>query len=431
MAKILFFNIPAHGHVNPTLPVVAELLQRGHQVIYYDAETLEGAIKGTGAEFRPYPDSSSSEADFASRVNDLPTIDMWVLEESIRLMPFVLGEIDREKPDRVAFDTIAAWGMLAARLRKVPSVSSFSILAYELNSGPFTLRDYLYVFRQGLSKMQRLRGLRRQLVKTYGPEIYPSTANLPGKGDLNIVYTSREFHPDTRCIDDSFHFVGPSFLSATRKKIDFPWESLDPERIKIYISLGTIYNQKIELYRALLATYADHPAQFILSTGHKVEIPDLGRPPDNFIVRNTVPQLELLPKVDLFVTHGGMNSVSEALNCGVPMVVIPQQVEQAINGRQVARKGAGLCLADRPPYGKVDIRGIKRAVDVILEDIGYFRKNAQGLARSFHEAGGYQRAADLIAALGEHNPDELPAQTADTSRMTSTRSTPLYLADSP
>ena len=68
MAKLLFFNIPAYGHVNPTLPVITELVKRGHHVLYYNSDTFEQALKGTGAEFRSYPNSSASEAELAKRI---------------------------------------------------------------------------------------------------------------------------------------------------------------------------------------------------------------------------------------------------------------------------------------------------------------------------------------------------------------------------
>lgn len=108
-----------------------------------------------------------------------------------------------------------------------------------------------------------------------------------------------------------------------------------------------------------------------------------------------MPQLELLQKVDLFITHGGMNSINEGLNYGVPLLVVPQQLEQAMNGRQVARQGAGLLLADTPPYGKVDVRTLRQTVDKILADPAY-RQNAEQLSRSFQAAGGYQQAANVI-----------------------------------
>ncbi|MCI0698334.1 glycosyl transferase [candidate division KSB1 bacterium] len=395
MAKLLFFNIPAYGHVNPTLAVVTELMQRGHHVVYYNSETFEPAIKGTGAEFRAYPNSNTSESDLAERINNLVDVTVFILEESIRLLPFSLDTIEQEKPDLVIFDSIALWAMQATRLQNVSSVASISTFVQEGVSGMLEWRDYLNMLQQAFTKLPTLQRLRRQLVKTYGSAIFPGKSILPCKGNFNIVYTSREFQPDTPYIDDSFHFVGPSILMTTRKETDFPWDLLDPERTKIYLSLGTLYSNNLEFYRTVFKAFSDHSAQFILSVGRLTDIHELGLVPDNFIVQLTVPQLELLQKVDLFITHGGMNSVNEGLNYGVPLVVVPQQIEQVLNGRQVARHGAGVVLAGRPPYGRLDAGDLRRTVDKILADPIY-RLNAERLSRSFHEAGGYQRAATAI-----------------------------------
>jgi len=397
MAKLLFFNIPAYGHVNPTLPVITELVKRGHHVVYYNSETFEQAIKGTGAEFRSYPNSSTSEADLAKRINNLVTVTVFILEESLRLLPFLLEEMEREKPDLVIFDSLALWGMQATRLQNISSAASISTLVQEGVSGLVKWRDFLHIFRQAFTLLPTIQRLRRQLVKTYGSNIFPGNSILPCKGNFNLVYTSREFQPDTPYIDDSFHFVGPSILAATRKETNFPWDLLDSERTKIYLSLGTLYNNNIEFYHTVFTAFSDHPAQFILSVGRLTDIHDLGLVPDNFIIQSHVPQLELLQKVDLFITHGGMNSVNEGLNYGVPLVVVPQQIEQAFNGRQVARQGAGVVLADMPPYGHLGARVLRRTVDKVLADPTY-RLNAERLSRSFHEAGGYQQAATTITS---------------------------------
>jgi len=397
MAKLLFYNIPAYGHVNPTLPVVTELVRRGHQVIYYNSATFEPVIQGTGAEFRSYPNSSTSEVDFAKRIHNLVSVSVFLLEESLRLLPCVLDTIDREQPDLVIFDSLALWGMLAARIKNVSSVASISTFVNEGVPGMLNWRDYLHIIRQAFTKLATLQRLRWQLVQTYGSTIFPGKPILPCKGDVNIVYTSREFQPDTPYIDDSFHFVGPSILLTTRKQTDFPWGLVDPARTKIYLSLGTLYNLKIEFYRTVFKAFADHPAQFILSVGSQTDLHALGPVPDHFLIQAHVPQLELLQKVDVFITHGGMNSVNEALNEGVPLVVVPQQIEQALNGRQVACQRAGVVLADTPPYGRLNGIALRRAVDTVLADPGY-RLNAERLGRSFHEAGGYQQAAAIIAA---------------------------------
>ena len=400
MAKFLFFNIPAYGHVNSTLPIVTELLQHGHQVVYYNADTFEQVIKGTGAEFRSYPDSSTFEADLAQRVNNLVSVSVFILEETIRLLPFSLDQIEQEKPDLVIFDSITLWGMQAARLKKVPSAASMSTPILDGVPNIVKWRDYLYIFRLAIPKLPAIQRLRRQLVKTYGSDIFPDKSILPCRGDFNIVYTSRQFQPDTPYIDDSFYFVGPSILAATRKETDFPWNLLDSQRTKIYLSLGTLYSNNIEFYRAVFAAFSNHPAQFILSVGRLTEIHALGPIPDNFIIQPTVPQLELLQHVDLFITHGGMNSVNEGLNFGVPLVVVPQQLEQALNGRQVARHGAGIVLADTPPYGNLTAGVLRDAVDKVLTDPTY-RHNAERLAHSFHQAGGYKQAAAIISKLDE------------------------------
>jgi hypothetical protein len=399
MAKLIFFfNVPAYGHVNPTLPVVAELVQRGYRVVYYNSDTFEQAIKGTGAEYRSYTNSSSFEAELAERVNNLVNVSVLMLEESIRLLPFLLEEIEREKPDLVIFDSIALWGMQAARLQKVSSASSFSTLVLEGVPHMVKWRDYLHIFRQAFTRLPALQRLRQQLVKTYGPDIFPGRSILPCKGDVNIVYTSREFQPDTPYVDDTFYFVGPSILATTRKETDFPWDLLETGRIKIYLSLGTLYSDHIEFYRTVFASLSGHPAQFILSIGRLKDIHELGRVPDNFIIQSMVPQLELLQKVDLFITHGGMNSINEGLNYGVPLVVVPQQLEQAFNGRQVARQGAGIVLADTPPFGHLDAGVLRSAVDKVLADPAY-RLNAERLSRSFRKAGGYQQAASAITSV--------------------------------
>jgi hypothetical protein len=260
-----------------------------------------------------------------------------------------------------------------------------------------TWRDYLQVIRLAYRHLPALMRLRRQLVKTYGSDIFPGKSILPCKGDINIVYTSREFQPETSYIDNSFRFVGPSILSVTRTETDFRWDLLDPARTRIYLSLGTLYSDNVEFYRTVLTAFSDHPAQFILSMGRQTDIRDLEPVPDNFIIQPSMPQLELLQKVDLFITHGGMNSINEALYYGVPLVVVPQQIEQLINGRQVARQGAGVLLADKPPYGRPDAYVLRRGVEKILSDPAY-RKNAERIGRSFHEAGGYQQAATEITA---------------------------------
>lgn len=393
--KIVFLNVPGHGHVNPTLALVSELNRRGHRVIYYNNTEFEPQIAKSGAEFRPYPDPQPTAEMLAEKANSLPQVSVWVLQQSQRLLPWLLEELRHEQPDLIVFDSICLWGMQAAHLQGIPSVSSITTFVAEGVKGMFTLRDGMALVKQAIPALPGIIRRRRELVRTYGPEVFPHSQIFPCISSTNLVYTSQEFQPETNFIDDSFHFVGPSLGTAVREPADFPWDMLENGRPLIYLSLGTIYHNKADFYRMAFATFADHPGQFILSAGRITDIAALGPIPDNFIVRHFVPQLELLPRVDAFITHGGMNSLNEGLYFGVPLVVVPQQIEQTINARQAAKVGAAVVLGDRPPYGRIHANELHHALTQVLGDARY-KHAAEAVGGSFRQAGGYRRAADIV-----------------------------------
>ena len=166
----------------------------------------------------------------------------------------------------------------------------------------------------------------------------------------------------------------------------------------MYISLGTINHLDEPFYRAVFTAFGDYPAQFILSVGRNTEIVRLGTIPENFIVHNYVPQLAILQQVDLFITHGGMNSVHEGLYYSVPEIVVPHQFEQLLNGKQVVQVGAGVLLGGHYPYGKVTPQELRDAVERVLGTPAY-RKNAQRIGATLRAAGGYKRAVAEIEAF--------------------------------
>lgn len=395
MSKIIFFNLPGHGHVNPTLPIVTELVQLGHHIIYYNSEEFREKIELTGAEFRPYPEPNPTPEKVSELVSSLVNVTVFLFGESKRLLPFLLAELEREQPDLVMYDSITLWGMQAAHLLKFPTISSISTFVQEDVAGIFQWRDYAHLLRHVLLLLPKIMQGRKQLVATYGQDVFPYKDIFPCVGETNIVYTSKEFQPETPFVDESFHFVGPSINTKARVAVDFPWELLENGRSKVYISLGTIHNHDVAFYKTAFATFADHPAQFILSAGPRTNIEALGDIPENFIVRPFVPQLELLPKVDVFITHGGMNSVNEGLYFGVPLVAIPNHLEQTLNARMMEKNGAGIVLGNRPPYGRFRSEELRRAVDELLQNKQY-QQEAERLGDSFRAAGGYKTAVQHI-----------------------------------
>lgn len=397
MAKILFLNVPGHGHVNPSLPVVAELSRRGHAVIYYNTEAFRAQIERAGAEFRPYPGPNLTATDISQQARNLVQFTLTLLSESHRLLPFVIDELKREEPDVVINDSICLWGQQGAHLLELPSISSITTLVMEGVSGQFTWRDWLSFALGALPRLPRLLILRRRLVRDYGPHVFPNDYIFPATGALNIVYTSRTFQPATEFIDDTYRFVGPALDPSLRDSVGFPFHKLDDSRV-VYLSLGTVYQTNRDFYRTAFESFKDHPARFVLSIGRQTEPSTLEPIPHNFIVQQVVPQLELLQSTDLFVTHGGINSVHEGLYHDVPLVVVPQQFEQLLNGRQVITHGAGVLIGDAPPYGRVSPAELREAVQTLLEDPTY-QSAAARIGQTLREAGGHRRAADEIESF--------------------------------
>lgn len=135
-----------------------------------------------------------------------------------------------------------------------------------------------------------------------------------------------------------------------------------------------------------------------MSIGNKTQISDLGEIPKNFIVKNYVPQTEVLQFTKLFITHGGMNSTNEGLYYGVPLIVIPQSADQPIIAEQVANIGAGITLQ----MHSLTAIQLQEAVDQVLS-LSSFKKAVANSRETFQKSGGYHQAADEIFEFKSQN----------------------------
>lgn len=393
MAKIVYIGIPAHGHTNPTLPVVSELIRRGHTLLYYNAESFRTKIAPTGADFRPYPEPMPTEREISEALHKFINASLMFAKMSEPLTPFMLEEIAREQPDLILYDSAAMWGYIAARTHHIPHICSLTHFVLDGSQRAIGFGTLARFASSALPHLPTLIRWKQRMTRLYGKNI---VGGITEYGDLNIVFTSREFHPPNTFIDQRFRFVGTSLNPAAHDG-NFPADMLDAEQV-IYISLGTINHLDLDFYRAAFEAFADHPARFILSAGKNTDISRLGIIPANFIVRPYVPQVAVLQRADAFITHGGMNSIHEGLYYGVPLVVVPHQFEQLLNGKRVAQTGAGILLGQRPPYGRVTAPELRAALNAVLHDASY-RQQAQRIGQTLKAAGGYQCAVEKIETL--------------------------------
>lgn len=396
MAKILFFNVPTSGHIYATYPVVKELTRRGHEVVYYLTEAYRKPIEAAGATFKPYAQIQDDYFESHDLDGSNPVKSAVVLINTCReILPELLAITRAEQPDIILHDSMCPWGWLVAKKLGIPHVSSMSLLALTpallIKSGVFTAM--LPKMVMGIPLLLKFQRLAAEIKREHGVKP-PSFADfLNTMGTLTVNYSSRYFQPDGDSFPETLKFVGPQIDLRSDGGSDFLFDWLDG-RPMVYVSLGTVINQNITFFREAVTAFGGSPYQVVMSIGKKNDPALLGEIPDNILVRSFVPQLDVLKKASAFVTHAGMNSVQEGLYFDVPLMLVPQQVEQRLVAGRVKTLGAGL-MSKSPTVPAAELRS---AVDRLISEPS-FKQNAAKIGLSLREAGGTPRAADEILSL--------------------------------
>lgn len=390
MAKGLFLNIPSTGHINPSSALIRELVARGEDIVYVLTENYRATVEATGARFLPYPELADLHRlnELASGGN-IPNNAHTLVKIGEQLLPFLFELMDTEKPDYLIHDSLAGWGLMTARKYPMPTIATFStFMIHPRTPPPLSVKDLFKNFGQLIAEIGAYRQTRKRIQKHFGITSIGLMEAVMAKAPLNIVYTSREFQPQGQLFGDDIKFVG-AMVSNRPKSDTFPYDFLDHDPL-IYISLGTINNTNTEFYRQCFESFRDFTGHFVMSIGQHTAIETLGEIPKNFLVLNTVPQLDVLKNTDVFITHGGLNSVHESLLAGVPMIVIPQQVEQAIVARQVEKFGAGIHVKSSASLALISY------LTKIIHNKKQYQESASKLGQSLREGGGAAQAVDDI-----------------------------------
>jgi len=382
MACIFFFSIPAHGHVNPTLPLVRELSARGHRVIYYETEEFREKIEDAGAQFvsiEPYMPPTPANIDQIAGKDFAALIEM-VTQTALALDDRIAVDVAREKPALMIGDSVCFYSKLLAKKHGIPFVCSTTTFAFNQQTAKRMKQKPLEILRMVLGMKRIEKSM--QLLRDHGYGVRSFVDVIGNDAQTNtIVYTSRAFQPMSETFGKNYAFVGPSVA------VRYPRKTC--KRSLVYISLGTVLHNAPAFYRSCLLALRDMDCDAVISIGSKVDPASLGEIPANVQVFPRVNQLEVLASADVFLTHCGMNSVSESLLCGVPMVLFPQHSEEEAVAGRAEELGAGLRLK------RASAEGIRRALEAVLAD-GRYRKAAQAIAADFATCGGAKAAADFI-----------------------------------
>ena len=386
MSKIVFFSIPAHGHTNPTIEVVRELVNRGNKVIYYSFNEFKDKIEEAGAkcilcdEYLP----ELKKEDEKKVGKDFSALIAMVVDTTLALDEKVCKELKEIKPDCIVSDSLSFWGKLFAKKLNISYICSTTTFAFNDKTARLMKQDFSEMMRMifGMKNINK----KLDLLRENGYEIKSFLDIVKNENDTDtIVYTSKEFQPLVESFSDKYSFVGPSISTTI-------YEKEEKNRKQIYISLGTVNNKNNNFYKNCIEAFKDLDVDVVMSVGNKTDIKALGEIPSNFKVENSVEQIKVLQNTDVFITHCGMNSVNEALYYKVPMVLFPQHSEQGMVANRVQELGAGVMLK------KSSSKSIKETVFKVIKDENY-RKHAEKISESFKASGGSTKAANRIIEI--------------------------------
>ena len=391
MSKIVFFCIPAHGHTNPTLGVVKELIARGHEVTYYSYEPFREKIEATGAAFvacDAFDAEQKLDPKDAVRVGkDLAFSTKLLVDTTLALNDSVCKEMERLQPDCIVADSMAVWGKAVALKMGIPFVSSTTTFAFNRHSAKIMKQSIGELFGMIFSMGKIAKDIKR--LQDAGYPVNSVLDLIQNDEHTNtVVYTSPQFQPCSETFNEKYAFVGPSFRPAQG--------TITKEKEKlVYISLGTVINDNEKFFKNCIQAFKDTDYQVIMSVGNLVDVEKLGEIPANISVQEHVDQIAVLQQADVFLSHCGMNSVNESLYYEVPLVTYPQTSEQGGVATRVEMLGAGERLY------KANSDAIRETVEKVLNTVSY-KENAKKISEGFKACSGAKGVADKIEALAQN-----------------------------
>jgi MGT family glycosyltransferase len=371
----------------PTVAVGAELADRGHQVAWAAHTETVSPLLPPGTRMIPIEADIDGQtpAQLQQRWQSLQRVEafrfLWrdfLIPLATSMAPGVAAAADQFRPDVLVVDQQALAGALVARQRGLTWATSASTSS-ELTDQFATMPSLGAWIHQLQVDFQR------------GFAV-SDPVDLRFSNHLVLVFTTEALVGPLDAFPGHHVFVGPS-LGPRSSTAAFPWQWLDPTRQHVLVSLGTVNTEAGGRFFAsameAVAPLAER-MQVIL-----VAPPDLvGAVPDHVLVRDFVPLLDLLPRLDAVVCHAGHNMVCEALAHGVPLVVAPIRDQQPVVAGQVVNAGAAI----RVHFGRVGATELRNAITTVLDDPSYGAA-ARRVQTSFAAAGGAAAAADHLEKL--------------------------------
>ncbi len=399
------------GHLNTMLPLGKELQRRGHRVTLFGILDVESKTLAAGLEFKRIGESESPQGAMAESLAQLGKLSgREALQYTVNALRNSAAVLLRDAPiamkqagvEALLVDQVSPQGGTVADFLGIPfiTICSAVVLNRDESVPPhFTNWNYNPSWwgrlrnQIGYQMLKRIAKPITEVINEYRQEWKLPTHSSPNELYSQLAQISQqpaELEFPREQLPQWFHFTGPYHSPVGREIPGFPDEKLTGQPL-IYASMGTIQNRLIGVFQQIAEACVGLDAQLVISLGGSAKpesLPELAGSP---LVVEYAPQLELLQKATLTITHGGMNTTLECLNNEVPMVAIPIANDQPGIASRVVWAGCGEAL----PVKSVNVPRLRTAIQKVLTEDSY-KQNAVRLQSCIRRAGGVSRAIDIV-----------------------------------
>ncbi len=379
-------HFPSGGHIRPMLPLAEALGRDGLRVVQWAPAEWEQACLAAGGEFRPLPDL----ADLAWPRPTPVRIAEFLGGLCERLAPWMCEQLDDAGADVVVRDSFASYGHYAARENGVEDFVVPAMMAF--HSGMWPRPSGVREFAENRAAAKRLRECSERCAARYGKPLggpLEVFAGRHGSTTLMLTVASLQREP-ARLREEDIRYLGPlRALGPDEGKPEPALAGVPEDARVIFVSLGTVFEERPSFFREAAAALAAPGRHVILSIG-RLDPAALGPLPDGVSAHAHVDQLAVVRRAEVFVTHVGFNSVQEGLAAGVPLLLCPMMFEQKLNAEVVAELGAGLICED------ATTASIAAGAARLLEEPSY-AASAQRLAAQMRDESRIAEGVALVA----------------------------------
>ena len=365
MANILFMPVPEFGHLNPPLKLAKSLQQRGHCVYYIGFSDFEDYVRSQGLEYISMFAERYPKGYMKARIEKQAKMKTDLLS----MMFFEASAAN----DQIAVDPLTAFELEIARI--------FQIIKPDLFIVDNMMRDLAatVAHKLGVPTVRLSLHFEEARISLAGPAHVPPPVNLPA-----IILCPKEFDFTYSPFKENYHYLEASIEVERKETSAFPWDRLDENQPLIYCSFGSQchqYEQSEGLFRAIIAAIGDRPEwQLVLAIGPHLKTADFEPLPGNVLMVNWAPQLKMLERAAMMITHGGLGAVKECIFFAVPMIVLPGKWDQPYHAARVAHHGIGV----RGNNHDKSVRQINFLIDSIAGNPS-FKQRITAMSQTFRE----------------------------------------------